>query len=396
MQDMKYLDYAATSPVDPLVFERMLPYFKSEFGNASSAHSLGRQARMAVERARNEVALALGVAQSQILFTGSASEANNLALKGVVESLLVKHPNRNFELIVSQIEHPCVIESAKHLESLGWAKVHWLEVDSVGQVNLEQLESALNEKTVLVSVMYVNNEIGSVQPIAKIKQLVDQGRRRRKEVDSLPIFFHCDSVQALQYYPIKGIADFITLAPHKYYGPKGVGILVKPLNVELKRQVDGGGQEYYLRAGTENVAGIVGAGLATVIAVREGEAARNRVMSLRDELVRSLNAANLGGILVSDGDIEMFSPHIVNIIFPELDGEILIAALDQRGFAVSSGSACSSGVVRKSHVLEALNLGLDKYAPLRISIDKSTTTAELQEFVHELKSCIVSLSRLGI
>lgn len=351
---------------------------------------------MTVERARNEVALALGVAQSQILFTGSASEANNLVLKGVVESLRENYPEMKPEIIVSQIEHPCVIESAKHLESLGWAKVHWLEVDSVGQVNLEQLESALNEKTVLVSVMYVNNEIGSVQPLAKIKQLVDQERRRRKEVDSLPIFFHCDSVQALQYYPIKGIADFITLAPHKYYGPKGVGILVKPSNVELKRQVDGGGQEYYLRAGTENVAAIVGAGMATVKAIQEQEAARVKVERMRAELVRELSAIDVGGRIIDQENTEMFAPHIVAMVFSNLEAEMLIAALDQRGYAVSSGSACSSGVVKKSHVFEALKLGMGKYAALRISIDKRTTMDELHGFVRELKNCVESLSKLGI
>jgi cysteine desulfurase len=391
-----YLDYAATSPLDPEVLKEMLPYLKSEFGNASSVHSLGRQARMAVERARNKLALAMEVTPSQILFTGSASEANNLVLKGVVESLLVKYHDRNFELIVSQIEHPCVIESAKHLESLGWAKVHWLEVDSIGQVNLEQLKSRLNEKTVLISVMYVNNEIGSVQPVAKIKQLVEQERRRRKEIESLPIFFHCDSVQALQYYPIKDVADFVTLAPHKYYGPKGVGILIKPSNVELKRQIDGGGQEYYSRAGTENVAAIVGAGIATVKAIQERQATRVKVQKLRAELTRELSTIDLGGRIIGEVNVEMFAPHIVAMIFPELESEMLVTALDRRGFAVSSGSACSSGVVKKSHVFEALKLGMAKYAALRVSIDKRTTTEELRGFVRELKDCVESLSKLGI
>lgn len=393
---MTYLDYAATSPLDPKVLEEMLPYFKNEFGNASSVHGYGIRARMAVERARNEVALALGVDQSQILFTGSASEANNLILKGVVENLFVKNPEKKLEIIVSKIEHPCVIESAKHLESLSWAKVHWLEVDSVGQVCLEQLESALNERTVLVSVMYVNNEIGSVQPVEKIRQLVEQESRRRKEPDSLPIFFHSDSVQALQYFPTVGLADFLTFAPHKYYGPKGIGVLVKPSHVNLKRQIDGGGQEYYLRAGTENVAAIVGAALATKLAIKEQESTRIKVNSMRAELARELSAIDTGGRLIGELDIAMFAPHIVAIIFPNLEAEMLIAALDQRGFAVSSGSACSSGVVKKSHVFEALNLGMDKYAALRISIDKGTTLDELRGFVRELKNCVETLAKLGI
>lgn len=403
---MTYLDYAATTPLEEEIIVEMLPYMKSHYGNASSVHGLGREARLAIERARNQIAGSLGVQQGEILFTGSASEANNLVVKGVVErvSQLVSDQRSESlwvpEIIISGIEHPCVMEAARHVERLGWAKVVWLPVTQSGHVMVEDVAQAINERTVLVSVMYVNNEIGSVQPIKEIGEVIAKEKgRRKKEQGDLPIYFHTDAVQAVQYFdcsPATLGVDLMTFAAHKAYGPKGVGVLYKQSNVQLTRQIDGGGQEYYLRAGTENVANIVGSGLAITQAIGVAKSGQEmvRISSLRQRLVDAVKDTVSDVVVVGEGT-EM-APHIVNFVIKDCDAEALIAALDQEGFAVSSGSACSSGVVKKSHVIEALGLGIEKYAPLRVSMGKETTEEEVTEFSRVLSYVVGKIRDLGI
>lgn len=403
---MIYLDYAATTPISEDVLENMKPYLTGFYGNASSVHSLGRESRMVIERARQNIASSLGVDQGEILFTGSASEANNLVVKGVVEKVRSKFQHlltvgsRLPEMIVSSIEHPCIMEAVRHVEALGWARVSWLEVNKDGVVDPRTIEEKMNENVVLVSVMFVNNEIGSVQPIKEISAIVNREKKSRKNLElSLPIYFHTDAVQAVQYFdcsPLSTGVDLITLAPHKCYGPKGIGVLYKKSDVLISRQIDGGGQEYYYRAGTENISQIVGAAGAIQNAIESAKKGDERLRLIE---LRSLLCSGIENLIVDShliGNSDTSSPHILNIVVNNCDAEALIAALDRAGFAVSSGSACSSGVVKKSHVIEALGLGYDHYAPLRISLGKDTNHDEIALFIDALPALVHKIRDLGI
>ncbi len=401
---MIYLDNAATTALDDAILEKMLPYLRENYGNASSVHTFGRDARMAVERARQQVAVALGGQAKDIIFTSSATEANNLAIKGTIEGIR-KRFNNSFlpEIIASPIEHPCVIESLKHVESSGWAKVIWLPVDATGLVSVETVKTFISEHTVLVSVMYANNEIGTIQPIAEIGTVVRQSRwSRLKNADEktvIPLYFHCDAVQAIQYSECDVNAlgiDLLSVTGHKLYGPKGAGVLYARDGVPVVRQIDGGGQEYYKRAGTENVAGIVGLGEAL-----------ETVAGHRDESSRLKKLQNLliSGVLETTSRIHITGhrqqrvPHITSFLIESVDGEALITALDREGIAVSSGSACSSGVVRQSHVIEALPLaGFDvrKAAALRISSGRHTQERDIQLLLQTLPPIISKLRELAL
>ncbi len=401
---MIYLDNAATTALDSPILDKMLSYFSEIYGNASSVHSLGRDARMAVERARQQVATAIGAQAKDIVFTSSATEANNLAIKGVLDYLRQKR-ELDFlpEIVANPTEHPCVIESLKHFESLGWAKIVWLPVDAFGRIAAEAVQAAITERTVLVSVMYVNNEIGTVQPVQEIGSLVRKTRWSRlqnaDERTVLPLYFHCDAVQAIQYFEcdVQAIGvDLLSMTGHKLYGPKGAGVLYMRDGVQISRQIDGGGQEYYKRAGTENVAGIVGMGEALAQISRSPETKEALValqQKLRDEVLRGVPDAHL------TGHPEYRAPHITSFIFEKVDGEALITALDREGIAVSSGSACSSGVVRQSHVIEALPLsGFDAHrsAALRVSTSKYSTEEEIQRLITALPSIIAKLRELNL
>lgn len=406
---MIYLDYAATTPLSDSVIETMKPYFDGRFGNASSVHTFGREARMSIERARNGIASALRVEQGEILFMGSATEANNLVVKGVVEKVrdgVLQGKFAGFaqndlpEVIVSAIEHPCVMEAARHLERLGWAKIHWLAVDSDGRVIIDDLAKAISDKTVLVSLMYVNNEIGSVQPVREIGETVRHARRERLKTGSpLPLYFHTDAVQAVQYFDCKpGLlgVDLMTLAPHKCYGPKGIGVLYKNQQVLLTRQIDGGGQEYYQRAGTENLSLIEGASVALIDSFDSASQGveSQRLFALQQQLCETITQTVDQIYIV--GTTDKRAPHIVNIIVKNCDSEALIASLDRQGFAVSSGSACSSGVVKTSHVIDALGLGIEHYAPVRVSMGKETSSDEISLFCRALVSSVTTIRNLGV
>lgn len=403
---MIYLDNAATTMLDSDILDRMLPYFSEHYGNASSVHTLGRDARMAVERARQQAATALGGQAKDIIFTSSASEANNLAIKGTLEGIRkrFKDFDREFlpEIIASPIEHPCVLESLKHVEQLGWCKVQWLPVNIEGVVSSSDIESRINENTVMVSVMYVNNEIGSVQPVNEIGQLVRKTRWSRlndsTERHAVPIYFHSDSVQAIQYFEtdVNAIGvDLLSLTAHKLYGPKGAGLLYVREGVPVTRQIDGGGQEYYKRAGTENVAAIVGLG-ESISRIANHKDEKDRLAVLQNKLIDSVLKIDKTYLT---GPRNLRAPHITSFLFEGVDGESLITALDREGLAVSSGSACSSGVVRQSHVIEALPLtGFDvrKAAALRISCGRHSIDDGIDKFIKVLPSIINKLRELDL
>jgi cysteine desulfurase len=402
---MRYLDNAATTALDPEILAAMQPYFSEQFGNASSVHQYGRDARMAIERSRQSIATILGAKASEIVFTASATEANNLAIKGVIEKIRDEKNSSEslLEIIASPTEHPCVIESLKHVEKLGWVKIVWLDVDSAGKVSLEAVKQAITENTVLVSVMYVNNEIGTVAPVKEISETIRQVRKQRNHNPSpLPIYLHCDCVQAIQYFDCSvntlGV-DLMSITGHKLHGPKGSGFLYVRDGIQIVRQIDGGGQEYYKRAGTENVAAIVGMAEAIKKYGWRDDSGTleklERLRELQNYLIKEVSAT------ISDcqvtGAIENRAPHITSFIFENVDPEALIIALDREGFAVSSGSACSSGVVRQSHVIESLKLQIaKKSAALRVSTNSETNLDDLKAFVLSLQKNVQLLREMNI
>ncbi len=394
---MVYLDNAATTALDSDVLDAMQPYFGEHFGNASSVHAYGREARMAVERARQISADVLGAQAKEIIFTSSATEANNLAIKGTVEWLRDKYPTSLLEIVASPIEHPCTLESLKHVEKLGWAKIVWLPVSAEGMVSSESVAAAINENTVMVSVMCVNNEIGTVMPLSQIAEEIRRVRKHRGAT-GLPLYFHTDAVQAVQYFDcnvdLLGV-DLLSLTGHKLYGPKGTGLLCVRDGIQIVRQIDGGGQEYYKRAGTENVAGIVGFAAALQKYAWKESTQFDSLKELQQFLVSEVTNRISESRLT--GHFELRAPHITSFIFENVDPEALIIALDREGFAVSSGSACSSGIVRQSHVIESLHLDIaKKSAAVRISTGYQTTKKDIEKFIVALEKNVAQLRDLRL
>ncbi len=378
-----YLDYAASTPVDPRVLEAMLPYFSQQFGNPGSLHSFGQVASAAIFAARQTVAKALNAHYSEIVFTASATEANNLAIKGALKASGKKR------IVISAIEHESVLLTAYELKKDGYDVVV-IPVSKQGVVNVKKLKEALNEDTAIVSVMYENNEVGSVQPVAEIARIVKEFRaslpanQLTKQPRNYPLL-HTDAVQAYQYIQCDVQAlgvDLLTLSAQKVYGPKGIGALyvrsaMKGVNrlYPITSGINGAGQEQGLRAGTENVPAIVGFGKAVelVEVLRGKEAAR--IAALRDELWKGIKKifpkVQLNGP-------ENRLPNNLNVYFPGVSGEQLIVALDLQGIAVSSGSACAARSIDPSHVLSAM--GCDTVRAknsLRFSLGRMTTKAEI-------------------
>ncbi|MEK9153713.1 MAG: cysteine desulfurase family protein, partial [Patescibacteria group bacterium] len=343
-----YLDYAATTPESPEVIRAMRPYFEKHYGNASSLHQFGQQAREAVEIARQNIAKFLNCSTAEVFFTGSATEADNLAILGVARSSKLKVQSAKLHVITTQIEHPAVLEPIKYLEKLGEVEATYLPVSREGLVKVEDVAKAIKPNTILVSIMYANNEIGAIQPIAEIGKALKAVNQK--------IIFHTDAVQAVNYLDCdtqKLAVDLLTLSGHKVYGPKGVGILYVKKGVALEPMMFGGHQEQGLRPGTENVAAIVGLGEA----IQQVQSSKLKVKSLeklRDKL--------LDGILKTvpktslNGSRNDRLPNNANISFSGVEGESILMALDQKGIAVSTGSACASGSLEPSHVLMALGL----------------------------------------
>jgi len=386
-----YLDYAATTPLDKRVFQKMLPFLKDCFGNPSSIHSFGQQAKEAVDKARKKVAKFLNCSSSEIIFTGSATEANNLAIFGTVKACQrngINHPH----IITSQIEHHAILEPCHQLEKEG-VKVTYLPVNKEGIVKVEDVKKAICKNTVLVTIMYANNEIGTIQPIAEIGKLI---RKLKTQNSKLKVFFHTDAVQAINYLDCdvqKLKVDLLTISAHKIYGPKGVGGLYIRKGTKIEPQILGGGHEGGLRSGTENVAGIVGLGEAIEIVKKERSKIK-KIKKLRDKLIDGILKQIPGSRL--NGSRALRLPNNVNISIPGIEGESMVIALDEEGIACSTGSACSSGSLEPSHVL--LSLGLppqQAHSSLRLTLGKYTTEREIDKVLEILPKVVKRLKEIS-
>nr|VFK39377.1 MAG: cysteine desulfurase NifS [Candidatus Kentron sp. SD] len=376
-----YLDNNATTGLDPQVLDAMSPYLDSLPGNPSSIHELGRGAREAIEEARRRVAGLLHCRPRRIVFTGGGSESDNLAIKGVAFS----HSDKGRHIITSTIEHPAVLNTCRFLATIGY-RTTYLPVDQYGQIDPRQLEGAIRNDTILVSIMLANNEVGTVLPIRKLSAIA----RARG------VLFHCDAVQAAGKIPIDvhelGV-DLLTLSGHKFHGPKGVGALFVEKGVRLASLIHGGKQEMGLRAGTENVPAMVGIGKAAEIAAMEmhkmAKAARLRD-ALHREMVRLIPNARVNGY--SEGNTEKRLPNTLNLTLPGLRGESLVVALDQKGVMLSSGSACKSGSPEPSHVLIAMGLTPEEaHCAVRFSLSGRTTDADIEEVARAVQAVLVEM-----
>ncbi|PIP23518.1 MAG: cysteine desulfurase NifS [Candidatus Nealsonbacteria bacterium CG_4_10_14_0_2_um_filter_38_17] len=389
MAKIIYLDYAATTPVDPEVLRAMLPYLKEDYGNPSSVHYFGQRARIGVEASREKLARFLHCLPEEIIFCGSATEANNLAITGLLKPYISKAKKRH--IVTTQIEHHAVLEPYKELEDQG-VVVTYLPVNRDGLVNVFELEKAITADTVLVSIMYANNEIGTIQPIAKIGKILESKSREFKT----KIFFHTDAVQAVNYLDCNVVnlgVDLLTLSAHKIYGPKGVGVLYVKKGTPLVPIIYGGGQEKNLRSGTENVAGIVGLGAAIENVIKQKGKVK-KTLKLRDRLIKEI-IKKIPEVLLN-GSLSERLPNNINFSFKGAEGEAIVIALDQEGIAVSTGSACSSKSLEPSNVLMSLGLSeQEAHTSLRISLGRYTTESEINKFLKVLTKTITRLRKIS-
>ena len=388
-----YLDNAATTRMDEAVFEAMKPFFCEKFGNASSAHQFGREARGAVEKAREQVANFLGCEPREVIFTSCATESNNLAIKGVVRKIKQKGFDGKPHIITSAIEHHCVLHACEALEKDGLAEITYLPVNKEGLVEAKEVEKAIKENTALISIMYANNEIGSVQPIEEIGKSI---RSKNKENSKNKIYFHIDAVQAVNYLDCNvdrlGV-DLLSLSAHKFYGPKGVGALYIRKGTPIARIQDGGEQEFKLRSGTYNTPGIVGLGKAISLADFQSEETK-KIRNLKDRLVANIlkNVPNCR----LNGSVEKRLPNNANFSFPGAEGEAILLSLDMEGIAVSTGSACASENLNPSHVLTALGLGPeDSHSSIRFTLGKYTTEHDIDYVLEVLPRVIDRLRKIS-
>lgn len=396
MNKQIYLDYAATTPVDKRVLEAMVPYFDKNFGNPSSIHSFGALAREAVEKGRETAGRLIGADASGVVFTSGATESNNLMVKGVFRAIrsLKKYQGRRLHFITTKIEHHCVLDSFAALaeDYPDEFEATYLDVDSDGLVDPSVLAEQVKDTTVLVSVMLVNNEVGSVQPLKEIANLLEPIKRGRGK-DDLPLYLHSDATQAPSYFDCNmnelGL-DAITLSAHKIYGPKGVGLLGIRKGVLLKGIQHGGGQERHMRSGTLNVPGIVGLSKALELAQTERKENREKVGELRDLLIALIEKEIPDARL--NGSRTHRSPNNVNMSFKGVEGEGLVLMLDQAGVAVSTGSACSAENLAPSHVQLAIgNDHLTAHSSIRMSLGKYTTKDDVEYTVAQLKLFVEKL-----
>jgi cysteine desulfurase len=377
-----YLDYAATTPTDPNVVQAMLPYFHDAFGNPSAIYSYGQEAKNALEEARGKVARLIGARDEEIIFTSGGTEADNFALKGAAYA----NQKKGNHIITSAIEHHAVLESCKFLGKMGY-KITYLPVDKYGLVDPDSVKKAITDKTILISVMHANNEIGTIQPISEIGKIAKEAG----------ILFHSDAVQTAGHIPVNvnelGV-DLLSMSGHKLYGPKGVGVLYTRKGSKLTPFMHGGGQERGRRASTENVPGIVGLGQAAELAGQDLEGETQRLIGLRDKLisgiVQKVDRTHLNGHPVKR------LPNNVNISVEFVEGESMCLNMDIVGICASTGSACSSGSLEASHVLLAIGLEhVQAHGSLRFTLGKWTTEEEVEKVLEILPRIIGKLRAMS-
>ncbi len=377
-----YLDYAATTPTHPDVVKEMLPYFNEKFGNPSSIYSYGQEAKEALERSRKTVAAFMGAGDDEIVFTGSGTEADNFALEGVAFA----NESKGNHIITSAIEHRAVLETCRFLEKRGF-KVTYVGVDKNGIVDPDDIKKAITRKTVLVSIMHANNEIGSIQPIAEISKVTREAG----------VYFHTDAVQTIGHLPIDvnkiGI-DLLSLSGHKLYGPKGVGVLFIRRGTNMVSFIHGGGQERNRRASTENVAGIVGLAKACKIAGMEMDEEAKRLTLLRDRLVKGL-LEHIDNIQLNGHPTQRL-PNNVNISVAYVEGESMCLNLDLEGICSSTGSACSSASAESSHVLLAIGTPPNlAHGSLRFTMGKWTKPDEIERVIEVLPPIVAKFRAMS-
>ncbi len=384
MRKLIYLDHAATTPVDPQVLEAMLPFFSQDFGNPSSIYSLAKDSRIAIEKARETIAGLLGAADpSEIIFTSGGTESDNFFIKGVAFA----NQNKGKHIVASAIEHHAVLHTCEYLEKRFGFEVTYLPVDKYGVVDLESLKRSLREETILVRIMMANNVVRTIQPIEEIGKIL----RERK------IYFHTDAVQAVGSLPINvqslGL-DGLSLSAHKFYGPKGTGALYIKKGVKFHPQQQGGAQEKNLRAGTENVPGIIGMAKAMEIAYQNLEERNDKIRKLRDDLIE--------GILSSIPDTHLTGhlsnrlPNNASFCFEFVEGESILLRLDMEGIAASSGSACTSASLEPSHVLRAMGIPVEvSHGSLRLTLGKENTEEEINFLLQILPGIIERLRAMS-
>ncbi len=382
METKIYFDNAATTPVRKEVYEEILPYFMQYYGNASSVYTIARESKKALEKAREQVAKVLNAEPSEIYFTAGGSESDNMALKGVAEALEKKGKH----IITTKIEHHAILHTCEYLEERGF-EVTYLPVDEYGKISLEELKKAIRNDTILISVMFANNEIGTIQPIAEIGAIAKERG----------IYFHTDAVQAVGHVKIdvqKMNIDLLSLSGHKLCGPKGIGAIYIRKGVNIKPLIHGGAQEKRRRAGTENIAGIVGLGKAIELAEKEMEENTKKLIYLRDKLIHGI----LEKIPYSklNGHPTDRLPGNCNVSFEFIEGESMLLLLDSKGIAASSGSACTSGSLDPSHVLLAIGLPHEKaHGSLRLTLEYYNTEEEVDKVLKELPDIVSRLREMS-
>lgn len=382
-----YLDYAATSPTKKEVLEIMIPYFSEKFGNPSSLHRFGQETRAVIDKARKQVAKFLNCHPTEIIFTSGGTEADNFALRGILK---FQTSGSKSHIITSSVEHHAVLHTCQDLEKKGLAEVTYIPVDKYGKVSVDDIQKAIRKNTVLISIMYANNEIGTIEPIREIGKMIE-----KENLKSLShILFHTDAVQAIGYLncDVKYLhTDMLSLSAHKFGGPKGIGVLYAKKGVNLDPMITGGGQEYKKRAGTENPPAIVGLGQAIELLTNSNQA---EIQKLRDRLIKGV-LSKIQGVVLTGHPTERLA-NSASFCFKYIEGESMLINLDLKGVAVSTGSACTSGSLEPSHVLIAC--GFDHHTSqgsLRMTLSEETTSEDVDYILKILPDIVTKLRKIS-
>lgn len=377
-----YLDNSATTKIDDEVLDEMLPYLKENYGNPSSSYRIGRENKTKIEEVRKQVANVLNANPDEIYFTSGGTESDNMALKGVAFA----NQNKGKHIITSKIEHPAILDSCKELEKFGF-EITYINVDKNGIIDLNELEKSIRKDTILISIMFANNEIGTIEPIKKIGEIARNSN----------ILFHTDAVQAIGNIKIDvkelGI-DLLSLSAHKFYGPKGIGALYVKEGTIFRKYLNGGHQEKNKRAGTENVAGIVGLGKAITLAYQHIEESNKYLTNLREYIIKEIKN-NVADIKIN-GDLKNRVPGNISISFKGVEADNILSEFDKKNICISTGSACTTGNIESSHVLKAIGLSdMMAHSTIRISLGKYNTIEEIDYVVKILGEIIDKLRKLS-